>query len=174
MSNKINILSHNIKYLRKLQKISQEELAIKLGISRSNIAAYESKNVEPRLKTLFDIAKIFDINIKALVESKLKEGEDFDTFETKSFESPDISQSLDIAGNSDIDIFIDKSIKISKILEGFKTFYTFKKNNLKVKTLTTDKIIFDIDNFIKLIEYLLSHNETIIKVLSNNEGVENA
>jgi len=172
MANELSILSHNIKYLRKREKISQEELAVKLGISRSNIAAYESKNVEPRLKTILEIARIFDINIKRLLENKIEEGESFNSFEEKSFESPTKAQSLDIVDNSDVDVFINKSIRIKKILEVFKIFYTFKKNNLKSKTVTTDKLIFDIDNFIKLMEHLLSHNEAIIKVLSNRQSIE--
>ena len=167
MSNEATILSHNIKFLRKLFKISQEDLANKLNISRSNIAAYESKNVEPRLKTLLEIARFFDISIQALIDTKLEEGNDYPSFYTKSVESSDDPQPLDIKGNPDVEVFIDKSVKIKKILEGFKTFYSFKKRNLQNKTQSTEKIIFDIDNFIKLIEHLLVYNERIIKVLSN-------
>ena len=166
-------LSHNIKHLRKHRKISQEKLASSLGISRSNIAAYESKNVEPRLGTVLKIARLFDINIRTLLEKKLESGEDFPSYESNSYDpNPEDGESLVIQNDEDIEIFISKSIKIKKILEGFKVFYTFKRNNVKDKSFENSKIIYDIDNFIKLMEHLLTYNETIIKALSNKKTVD--
>ena len=171
MDDNISVLAHNIRFLRKLSKISQEDLAAKLKISRSNIAAYESKNVEPRLKTILEIARFFDISIKTLIDTKLTDGVDYAPFDTKSIGGSNQPQKLDIRGNLDVETFIGKSIKIKKILEGFKTFYSFKKANLQNKTQKTDKIIFDIDNFIKLIEHLLVYNERIINALSNTKKI---
>ena len=58
----ISYLSKNLKFLRKSRQWSQEELARRLGIKRSNIAAYESKNVEPRLSLLLSMAKLFNVD----------------------------------------------------------------------------------------------------------------
>lgn len=171
---KDNTLSHNIKYLRKLHKLSQEELAKRLGIKRSNIAAYESKNVEPRLRIILEIAKIFDLSIKSLIESKLEEGTEYPKFNQSAADGSEETKQLDIEDNQDISRFIEKSIKIRKILEGFKAFYSFRKNNLKEITPDKEKLIFDIDNFVQLMEHLLAYNETVIKAISNKKQISNS
>jgi len=57
--------------LRKLNEWSQEELAERLGVKRSSIAAYESKNVEPRLKVIIEMAQVFNVSIVELIEIDL-------------------------------------------------------------------------------------------------------
>ena len=164
---KDNTLSHNIKYLRKENKFSQEELASRLGIKRSNIAAYESKNVEPRLRIILELARLFDVSVKTLIEKKIEIGSTSPVFDTSTITPTDKQQELDIENNDDITEFIGKSIRIRKVLEGFKSFYTFKKNNMVGSTPDKDKLIFDIDNFVQLMEHLLAYNETVIKAISN-------
>ncbi|MFT4536397.1 MAG: transcriptional regulator with XRE-family HTH domain [Saprospiraceae bacterium] len=164
---KDNTLSHNIKYLRKENKFSQEELANRLGIKRSNIAAYESKNVEPRLRIILELARLFNVSVKTLIEKKIARGSISPAFDVSTIASTANVQELDIENNIDIAEFIGKSIRIRKVLEGFKSFYTFKKNNMKESTPDKDKLIFDIDNFVQLMEHLLAYNETVIKAISS-------
>lgn len=160
-------LSHNLKFLRKLKGINQEQLALALKIKRSNIAAYETKNVEPRLRIILEIAKFFDINISTLLKQKLIVGEDFPPFLDE-----DSSQSLEISvsdiNKTEVSTFITESMKIKKILVGFKSFYTFRKSKISNLSPSNNKIIFDIDNFIQLMEDLILHNESMIALLSSN------
>jgi len=171
-SNQLNdksVLSHNIKYLRKVHKMNQEQLASKLGIKRSNIAAYESKNVEPRLRVILEISRLFDISVKALIDKKLDEGAEYQRFDTEVFKSSSNMHTLDIDDNTDVEKFVDKSVKIRKVLEGFKAFYSFKKNALQNITPEQEKLTYDIDNFIQLMEHLLAYNETVIKAITNSQ-----
>lgn len=164
-------LSQNIRFLRKKYKYSQEDLAAKLNIKRSNIAAYESKNVEPRLRIVLEIAKTFDISIDALVAKPLSEGQEYDTFNT-TIDPLEANNELFIDKNGEeVTSFIEKSIKIRKILEGFKAFYTMKKNNIKDITDEKERVIFDIDNFVNLMEHLLTYNENVIKAISNKSAL---
>lgn len=166
------VLAQNVKFLRKKHKISQEELASKLDIKRSNIAAYESKNVEPRLRIILEIAKVFDISIDALVSNPLVEGEDFKTFST-DITNVTTTNTLQIdKSGEEVATFIQKSIKIRKILEGFKAFYTLKKNNIKEISEEKERVIFDIDNFVNLMEHLLTYNENVIKAIGNKASID--
>lgn len=56
-----------MKQLRLLKKLTQEELAKKLNLSKSNISKYEANTVEPNLHTLRAIAELFDVSIDYLV-----------------------------------------------------------------------------------------------------------
>ncbi len=51
---------NNIKQLRKQKKITQDTLAIQLGVSRSTIAMYEIGASEPDFDTLMRLSKILD------------------------------------------------------------------------------------------------------------------
>ena len=64
-----NMLSSNIKKLRKEHHLSQEELAKKAGITYSTLIKIESgQNKNPTLETLTKIANAFKIKIDELIE----------------------------------------------------------------------------------------------------------
>lgn len=65
----------NLKYLRKLRGLTQEEFAVKLKIKRSLLGAYEEERAEPRLEVLQSVCDIFklsldDVLLKDLSEAK--------------------------------------------------------------------------------------------------------
>ncbi len=53
----------NFKYLRKLRGWTQEDFAIKLGIKRSLIGAYEEERAEPRLDVLESACTMFKLSL---------------------------------------------------------------------------------------------------------------
>jgi transcriptional regulator with XRE-family HTH domain len=63
--------AQNIQFLRKRQKLSQEEMAGELGISRSTVNNYENGYAEPGLKTLLDFSKFFKVSTDSLLNVKL-------------------------------------------------------------------------------------------------------
>jgi transcriptional regulator with XRE-family HTH domain len=56
----------NLKYLRKLRGWTQEEFAVKVGIKRSLIGAYEEERADPRLEVLEVVADIFKLSLDEL------------------------------------------------------------------------------------------------------------
>lgn len=63
--------AENIKFLRKRKKLSQNDLAISLELTRTTLAGYE-KSVQPPFKTLIRFAEYFKVSIDALVRYKLE------------------------------------------------------------------------------------------------------
>lgn len=64
-------LSLNIKHLRKEKKLSQAQLGEQLGISHSQIGAYESGKSEPPVSKLIHMAELFEVNIQDLIFTNL-------------------------------------------------------------------------------------------------------
>lgn len=65
----------NLRYLRKLRGLTQEEFANKLDIKRSLLGAYEEERAEPRIEVLEQVAELFkctldDLLLRDLSESK--------------------------------------------------------------------------------------------------------
>ena len=61
----------NLKYLRKLRGWTQEEFAVKLGIKRSLIGAYEEERADPRLEVLEIVMDIFKLSLDELLLKEL-------------------------------------------------------------------------------------------------------
>lgn len=72
----MNYFGKNIRYLRKLTNMTQEELADKLGYkSFTTIQKWESGNSEPNLKKLKQIAELFNVDIDNLAKIDISRGE---------------------------------------------------------------------------------------------------
>lgn len=169
-----NYLSKNIRYLRKAQHWSQEELARKLGIKRSNIAAYESKNVEPRLSLILKIAKLFDVNMAEFIHTDITENGGIQ----QAFQQPEQANTppLFMAALSgqiapeELDKFVERSLSVRKMLEGFKIFYEYKKEAAQEEESSRPTV--DIDNFLDLIQHMINLNESLIDLLRQSESEE--
>ncbi|HET6227355.1 MAG TPA: LexA family transcriptional regulator [Bacteroidia bacterium] len=60
-------IAKNIKVLRDLKRISQEQLAEDLKINRSRLGAYEEGRNEPPIELLIAISRYFQISVDALI-----------------------------------------------------------------------------------------------------------
>jgi len=63
----MSLAGRNLKYLRKLRGWTQEEFALKLGIKRSLIGAYEEERADPRLDVLETLSEIFKVTLDELL-----------------------------------------------------------------------------------------------------------
>lgn len=168
-----NHLSRNIRFLRKSRQWSQEELANQLEIKRSNIAAYESKNVEPRLSLILRMAKLFDVNMAELIHTDIAENGGV----RQAFRQPETGNtpplfSAALSGQVSaeaLDSFVEQSLSVRKMLEGFKIFYEYKK---EANTKGNGTSVVDIDNFLDLIGHMINLNESLIDLLRQNDSEE--
>jgi len=166
MNENQSTLSNNIKYLRKKLGLNQEQLAQALTINRSNIAAYEAKNVEPRLRIILEMSKFFDVDLKSFIQTKINDDIDLNTIKHSNNQSEKPPKNdAHLNTKIELDAFLDKSVQIKKILTGLKSFHQFRRNNLKERSSEQENILSDIDNFIMLMEHLLLNNEALVKSL---------
>ena len=68
------MIGKNLKALRKRKKLSQEEFATELGLTRSSYSGYENGVAEPNLQTLVKFGAFYSISLDKLVK------EDFDAY----------------------------------------------------------------------------------------------
>jgi len=66
------LIHQNIKVLRKNKGLTQEELANKIGITRSVIGAYEEERADPKIETLQNLAHFFNVSIDSLLNEDLQ------------------------------------------------------------------------------------------------------
>ena len=70
----MNYLAQNIKYLRKEKKLTQEQLAHKIGVKRAMVGAYEEGRAEPRLQTIQNMCHYFKVRLDKLIGGDISVG----------------------------------------------------------------------------------------------------
>lgn len=68
-------LAENIAYLRKQKKISQEELAEIMSVSRQTISKWETGQINPELEKLIKLSNVFSCSLNELIIQELDDPE---------------------------------------------------------------------------------------------------
>jgi transcriptional regulator with XRE-family HTH domain len=71
----MSYLSTNLRHLRKQNDLTQSDLALKLGITRSLVGAYEEHRAEPKMATLQKITSLFKVPLDTLINHDLTKRE---------------------------------------------------------------------------------------------------
>lgn len=165
----MNYLSSNLRYLRKRKKLSQQQLADVLNIKRSNIAAYETKNVEPRLALINAMAEYFEVSLSDIISVDLVERARMAAFGGNAITDTEHRQRKGMIKLQHFQEFNEQSERIRKMLDGFKVFYQYKKEiNEKSQD---DRLNHDVENFLIFIDHMLEYNEQIIQLLEDSSRV---
>jgi len=69
----MSIAGKNLRYLRKLRGLTQEEFANKIHIKRSLLGAYEEERAEPRIDVLELVGELFKLSLDELLLKDLAE-----------------------------------------------------------------------------------------------------
>ena len=118
---KLYYLPTNIRLLRKRMQWSQEELALKVGLNRGNIASYENGTAEPKLCNLLKMSQLFQVPLRSLVQNDLGDN---------------TAQSLEIAINNaspfiaDMKPYMARAQELQKVMEGLNTCCRYKVKNM--------------------------------------------
>lgn len=86
----MSLVSENIRYLRKLNGLTQEQFARRLGIKRSLVGAYEEGRANPNPNNMIAIAKAFNVSVENVQRHDLR----------KLRETPNLSFDRQLAGGS--------------------------------------------------------------------------
>lgn len=116
----VNYLHKNIRFLRKELKISQEELASRIGLNRGNIASYENGSAEPKICNLLKLAHIFKVTIADLTQKDL----------TRELAHPLFLNGTRIDPNDNehevLQEYFSRAEELRKVIESLHTCHSFK------------------------------------------------
>lgn len=68
----MSIVSDNMKYLRKLHGMTQDQFARRMGIKRASVGAYEEQRANPNLDVLKTMSKLFNVSVDDLLKKDLR------------------------------------------------------------------------------------------------------
>ncbi|WP_152287307.1 XRE family transcriptional regulator [Flavicella marina] len=67
----MNNVAKNIRHLRKIKKLTQEQLSEELGITRSKVGSYEEGRSDPPIEMLVNFSNYFKLPIDVLIKNDL-------------------------------------------------------------------------------------------------------
>jgi len=156
----------NLKFLRRINGFSQTELGKHVGSNRNKIASYESGMVEPNIEKFLEVCDYFCIDHREILESTLSEN----PTNTK----PIVDKSkpvLDLYIKDQIDQFIIQTNEMTKILEGYKTFFELLKEENKYEE---DSALYgSLEDLLNLLQSLIKYNWQLIQSVLPNFEEEN-
>ncbi|MEY2904022.1 MAG: hypothetical protein RJA52_38 [Bacteroidota bacterium] len=146
-------LSLNLKFLRGQLKMSQEELASKIGLNRGNIASYENGTAEPKICNLLKLSKVFNVSITELTQKDLS---------VENFSLKGNSASLEIE-----DLY-EKASHLGEVMKSLRTCCLFKKMSVEEVSPDAQVIFTHFEQLYEASSNLLNDHHTLINTLRNN------
>ncbi len=95
------MITKNLIYLRKKNKLSQKDLADAMGLPRTTLGDYERGKTEPNLNMLIQLAEYFDVTVDDLIRSDLSH-QDLEILRNKDLRVLAISVDRDNNGNIEL------------------------------------------------------------------------
>lgn len=148
----------NLKIIRKQKKISQEELAEKLGVSRQSVSKWETGENYPSMTNIMCLTDIFHCKINDLVHEDFNDIDSLDQEikmkvaklkEKEQKRMKVLSKVLSIfamIGKIGVRIAIGAIVAVMVILPILFTDIKYKNNELTFNNMSSDKITFVDDN----------------------------
>ena len=177
----------NLKIIRKSKKMSQEELAEKLNVSRQSVSKWETGESYPEMNNILELCKIFNIKINDLIHTDMSDISSLDEEvimnlvkfnEQKQKQVKSLSNVISLIGKIGsivlkvcIPFIIIAMLLLPYIINNIEinnNEISFKTNNIK---LIDDKNIMLNDTILIGIDEATSVDD-IIQVLDNNSKTE--
>lgn len=155
--NSLSRLGYNIRFLRQLHGLSQQQLADILEIKRNNIASFESGLVEPRAEIFLNIACHFSVAPVDLLTRDLSKHPLAYLPAPSAEGSPKASVQIEW-----LDKLIRKTTEGQNILDGFREFYKLKYTRYPASDPETRSLRHDLDNLLDILEKSLENNWDLI------------
>jgi len=173
-------IGNNLRYLRKLAGLSQQELAEKIGLNRGNIASYEKGSAEPKSVNMLKIAKYFNVDVNDFLEKELSKEvkrqniEIFKSHNGISVKRESISNILEKVREdktNTLQVIAENAAEIGKIVEGFRNFNKYRQAKVQDKEYDIDPVtlIYEYSQLLELTEDLLDMNRQLLILAKDSE-----
>lgn len=151
-------LAGNLRFLRKSRKMSQEELAVQIGLNRGNIASYENGSAEPKIGNLLRMAEFFGISLIDLAQRDLTLAENMQSLVRL--------QGLCPQERAKLEGLYEGALEFNNFLQGIYTCFSYKAKALDDVNELPKEAIFLRSHFEQLYTAAQQLAERHLKLLS--------
>jgi transcriptional regulator with XRE-family HTH domain len=159
---KPTFLGPNLKFLRRIHGKSQRDIAEAVGLSRNNIASYESGMVEPNAANFLKIAAHFDIEPANFLQDLMTEH--------PLHTNPSVEPEQHTMMMDKMEAFVKETNEMTKVHEGYKALMLLKKETDEYKQHMD--LYSSLEDLLDLLKNVLTLNWDLIQSIipSEEEG----
>lgn len=155
-----NIFLHqNIRCLRKKLKLSQEELAQRIGLNRGNIASYENGSAEPKICNLLKLSHLFGVSILDLTQRDLSRDEDI-------LAASEHFQQAAVAEKEILEKFLDRANELEQVIESIRTCHKFRMEAIGQLPKDLQLLEHNFDQLYDAAQMLLRNHQRLLDLVS--------
>lgn len=161
----MNFVSTNIKYLRKKHRLSQCELADRIGLKRGNIASYEKSIAEPKILNLNKLACYFQVTIGDFVTIDLS-----NETATKNNE-PKVEAVIEpILAQDEFQRIMRDCNEFENIISGMSCYHNFRMNQIKEHTEDIKMLSSEVERLLSVAKCLVDSHKYLIEKIDNHDN----
>lgn len=166
MTERPSFFGPNLRWIRKYYKLSQEELAEKLGLKRNNIASYELEHSAPGLMKTIQIARYFNFSPELMVLVDFREHPPY--IHMKSLLEDRIDKLVD-KRSSDLETWQAHYSSMESLIHSYEMFVSMEaeeKRSFTFSNADTQRILRVLKKSLEVIGEMLEFIE------AKNEGLD--
>lgn len=160
----MNFVSTNIKYLRKRDKLSQCELADRVGLKRGNIASYEKSIAEPKILNLRKLANYFQVTISDFVVRDLSD-------ENAEGEKPVVDVvASPILVQEEFQRIVTECTEFENMISGMSCYHNFRMNQITENTDDIKMLSSEVERLLSVAKCLVKSHKYLIQKIDNHDN----
>lgn len=148
------LLGDKIKQLRKNQKITQDELADKIYVSRQTISNWENNKSYPSMDFIFSISEVFNVPIDILIKEDLEISKNERNEEIKHMKRNSLKQEQNTIQKNKYRVVLNNLLRMRLIFLWigilFTSYFYFSKTYLDYIWIPISLIIFSLSTTIPI------------------------
>ncbi len=150
-------LANNIRCLRKKLSLSQEELGVKIGLNRGNIASYEKGTAEPKICNLLKLSRFFRVSLLDLTKRDLQKTPYEINTSTAENVTPLSTDAVEI-----LEKHQKNAVEIQEVLSSLHCYHCYKKKSLDELPKDMQMMVMNFEKLYEVTQVLMdSHQELI-------------
>ncbi|MFK7950217.1 MAG: helix-turn-helix domain-containing protein [Saprospiraceae bacterium] len=158
----MHFVSNNIKFLRKKHKLSQCELADKIGLKRGNIASYEKSIAEPKILNLTKLANYFQVSISDFVTSDLSNG----------IPEANLPISEPIMVGDEFSKIKAQCAEFDSMIKGMHCYHSFTMKKIESPTEDIKVLSNEVERLLSVAKSLMESHKYLIQVIDNHDNCD--
>jgi len=166
------LLPQNIRFLRKRNKLSQEELASKIGLNRGNIASYEKGTAEPKICNLLKIARLFAVSIRDLTGIDLSQVKNLNGYGMILAKGHHAKTTTSL-NRSQLEKHLTKAEELQTVVSSLYNCHCFKLKNIEVSDKDTQVLVSNFEQLYEITHSLLHSHQELLELVKekNNHSI---
>ena len=159
----MHFVSTNIKYLRKKHRLSQCDLADKIGLKRGNIASYEKSIAEPKILNVMKLAKYFQVSISDFVMTDLS---------NEALHTDTEINSEPILVDDEFERIKTQCVQFDSMINGMHCYHSYTMKKIEHPTDEIKTLSNEVERLLGVAESLMESHKYLIQVIENHDNCD--